>query len=37
VIKSLRWTVPVQTARDGSEELQIDYTLVPEQVLITKN
>ncbi len=31
VIKSLRWTVPVQTASDGSEEMHIEYTLVPEQ------
>jgi len=31
VIKSLRWTVPVQTASDGREELEIKYTLVPEQ------
>ncbi len=32
VIKSLRWTVPVQTASDGSAEMQIKYTLVPEQI-----
>jgi hypothetical protein len=32
VIKSLRWTVPVQTARDGSEEIRIDHALVPEQL-----
>jgi thiol-disulfide isomerase/thioredoxin len=32
VIKSLRWTVPVQTTSDGSEEMQIEYTVVPEQL-----
>jgi DNA-binding beta-propeller fold protein YncE len=32
VIKSLRWTVPVQTASDGSAELRIAHTLVPEQL-----
>jgi hypothetical protein len=32
VIKSLRWTIPVQMAEQGSEELRIDYTLVPEQL-----
>jgi DNA-binding beta-propeller fold protein YncE len=32
VIKSLRWTVPVQTASTGSEELRVEYTLVPEQL-----
>jgi len=32
VIKSLRWTVPVQTASNGSEELRIEHTLVPEQL-----
>jgi hypothetical protein len=31
IIKSLRWTIPVQTANDGSTELQLKYTLVPEQ------
>lgn len=31
VIKSLRWTVPVQTASAGRKELEIKYTLVPEQ------
>jgi hypothetical protein len=31
VIKSLRWTVPVQIASNGSEEMRIEYTLVPEQ------
>jgi hypothetical protein len=31
VIKSLRWTVPAQTASAGREELEIKYTLVPEQ------
>jgi DNA-binding beta-propeller fold protein YncE len=30
IIKSLRWTVPVQTASAGSEELRIDHRLVPE-------
>ena len=32
VIKSLRWTVPVQTTSDGSEEMQIEYTVVPDQL-----
>ncbi|HEV8716689.1 MAG TPA: thioredoxin-like domain-containing protein [Candidatus Binatia bacterium] len=32
VIKSLRWTVPVQTAGNGSEELRIEHTLAPEQL-----
>jgi hypothetical protein len=32
VIKSLRWTVPVQTASGGSEELRIEHTLVPDQL-----
>jgi thiol-disulfide isomerase/thioredoxin len=31
IIKSLRWTIPVQTANDGNAEVQIKYTLVPEQ------
>ncbi len=30
VIKSFRWTVPVQTQSDGPEELLIDQVLVPE-------
>ena len=30
LIKSLRWTVPVETGSDGDEALRIDYTLVPE-------
>lgn len=30
LIKSLRWTVPVETASNGGEALRIDYTLVPE-------
>jgi DNA-binding beta-propeller fold protein YncE len=30
VIKSLRWTVPVQAAADSNEEMRIEYTLVPE-------
>ena len=34
IIKSLRWTIPVQTANDGSAEMQIKYTLVPEQIHI---
>ena len=32
VIKSLRWTVPVQTASTGAEELRIEHALVPEQL-----
>jgi len=31
VIKSLRWTIPVQTASTGEEEIRIDHPLVPEQ------
>jgi hypothetical protein len=30
LIKSLRWTVPVETGSDGDKALRIDYTLVPE-------
>jgi len=32
VIKSLRWTVPVQTTNRGNEEMQIEHTLVPEKL-----
>jgi len=32
VIKSLRWTIPVQTASTGEEEIRIDHPLVPEQL-----
>lgn len=34
IIKSLRWTIPVQTASDGREEILIDHTLKPEQLVI---
>jgi thiol-disulfide isomerase/thioredoxin len=30
VIKSFRWIVPVQSVKDGDEELLIDHVLVPE-------
>jgi len=32
VIKSLGWTVPVRTVSNGSEELRVEHTLVPEQL-----
>jgi DNA-binding beta-propeller fold protein YncE len=32
IIKSLRWTVQVETANGGGEELRLDHTLVPEQL-----
>ena len=30
LIKSLRWTVPVETGSDGDNALRIDHPLVPE-------
>ncbi|MGH8010153.1 MAG: hypothetical protein ACREQ3_24430, partial [Candidatus Binatia bacterium] len=35
VIKSLRWIIPVQTASEGSEDLRITHTLVPEQLQVS--
>jgi DNA-binding beta-propeller fold protein YncE len=34
VIQSLRWTVPVQTASEGSEELRLNHVLRPAQLQI---
>ena len=32
LVKSLRWTLPVETASDGQESLRIEHRLVPEWI-----